>query len=145
MAHGSRPGWMAPSGPSIANFREAEGRQYVIEVPYAEARELSTEILKFGADVEVLSTRRVPERVRDALRQAAKRYGDGTEPRNRSGLRRRRPMLRQPADSAHVVSILLAPTTQEPCRRAARGPSAWAGTRRRPCRRPRDERTRRTR
>jgi predicted DNA-binding transcriptional regulator YafY len=49
---------------------------YVLELPYAEDRELVMEILKFGADVEVLGPAALRKRVRDALREAAKRYAD---------------------------------------------------------------------
>ena len=49
---------------------------YVLELPYAEDRELVMEILKYGADVEVLSPDPLRKRVRDALRAAAKRYAD---------------------------------------------------------------------
>jgi predicted DNA-binding transcriptional regulator YafY len=47
---------------------------YVLELPYAEDRELVMEILKFGADVEVLEPLALRERVADALKQAAERY-----------------------------------------------------------------------
>jgi len=47
---------------------------YVLEVPYAEDRELLMEILKFGAEVEVLAPKALRERVAGALRKAAGRY-----------------------------------------------------------------------
>jgi predicted DNA-binding transcriptional regulator YafY len=47
---------------------------YVLELPYSEDRELLMEILKYGADVEVLAPERLRSRVADALRQAASRY-----------------------------------------------------------------------
>ena len=47
---------------------------YVLEVPYADDRELMMDILKFGADVEVLAPAALRTKVRDALRSAAKRY-----------------------------------------------------------------------
>ena len=47
---------------------------YVLELPYAEDRELVMEILRFGADVEVLGPAALRKRVRDALREAARRY-----------------------------------------------------------------------
>ena len=52
---------------------EADG-SYVLEVPYADDRELVMDILKFGADVEVLAPPGLRAKVRDALRSAAKRY-----------------------------------------------------------------------
>ena len=48
---------------------------YVLEVPYAEDRELVMEILKYGADVEVVGPAALRSRVREALTQAAARYG----------------------------------------------------------------------
>lgn len=47
---------------------------YVLELPYAEAPELVMEILKFGADVEVLAPASLRERIAQAHRAAAKRY-----------------------------------------------------------------------
>ena len=52
---------------------EADG-SYVLEVPYAHDRELLMEILKFGADVEVVGPDALRERVAEALKQAARRY-----------------------------------------------------------------------
>ncbi len=49
---------------------------YFLEVPYSEDRELVMEILKFGADVEVLSPPELRKRVREALVAAAKGYGN---------------------------------------------------------------------
>jgi predicted DNA-binding transcriptional regulator YafY len=51
-------------------------------VPYAEDRELVMEILKFGADVEVVVPGRLRARVASALKAAAQRYpcaGGGTD------------------------------------------------------------------
>jgi predicted DNA-binding transcriptional regulator YafY len=54
---------------------------YVLEVPYADDRELVMEILKYGADVEVIGPAALRQRVAEALRQGAKRYANsGTEP-----------------------------------------------------------------
>jgi predicted DNA-binding transcriptional regulator YafY len=47
---------------------------YILELPYAEDRELIMEILKYGADVEVLAPAGLRKRVADALREAAQRY-----------------------------------------------------------------------
>jgi predicted DNA-binding transcriptional regulator YafY len=49
---------------------------YVLELPYAEDRELVMEILKFGADVEVLHPPALRERVATSLREAAERYAE---------------------------------------------------------------------
>jgi predicted DNA-binding transcriptional regulator YafY len=47
---------------------------YVLEIPYADDRELVMEILKYGADVEVVQPAALRERVGDAIRKAAQRY-----------------------------------------------------------------------
>ena len=52
---------------------DSEGR-YVLEVPYTDDRELLRDILKHGADVEVLEPAALREKVRDALREALQRY-----------------------------------------------------------------------
>jgi predicted DNA-binding transcriptional regulator YafY len=52
---------------------EADGA-YVLEVPYAHDQELLMEILKFGADVEVLGPDALRARAAEALRNAARRY-----------------------------------------------------------------------
>jgi predicted DNA-binding transcriptional regulator YafY len=47
---------------------------YVLEVPYADDRELVREILKFGPDVEVLAPGSLRTRVADLHKEAARRY-----------------------------------------------------------------------
>jgi predicted DNA-binding transcriptional regulator YafY len=47
---------------------------YVLEVPYADDRELMMDILKFGPDVEVLGPEKLRKRVAEHLFAAAKRY-----------------------------------------------------------------------
>jgi predicted DNA-binding transcriptional regulator YafY len=47
---------------------------YVLEIPYANDRELLMEILKYGADVEVLAPASLRDRTSEALRNAAQRY-----------------------------------------------------------------------
>lgn len=47
---------------------------YVLEVPYSEDRELVMEVLKYGADVEVVSPATLRARVVEALEQGARRY-----------------------------------------------------------------------
>ena len=47
---------------------------FCLELPYAETPELVMEILKFGADVEVLAPASLRERVAQSLAQAARRY-----------------------------------------------------------------------
>ena len=47
---------------------------YVLEIPYANDRELLMEILKFGADVEVLGPASLRDRVAAALGEALTRY-----------------------------------------------------------------------
>lgn len=48
---------------------------YVLEIPYSDDRELVMEILRYGADVEVLEPAALRKRVRDSLRKAAQQYG----------------------------------------------------------------------
>ena len=50
---------------------------YLLEVPYSHDRELLMEILKFGADVEVLAPDSLRGRVAGELARAAGRYGGG--------------------------------------------------------------------
>jgi predicted DNA-binding transcriptional regulator YafY len=52
---------------------EADG-SYVLEIPYANDRELLMEILKFGADVEVVAPADLRQRVAHALRNAVAQY-----------------------------------------------------------------------
>jgi predicted DNA-binding transcriptional regulator YafY len=53
----------------------------VLEVPYSHDRELLMEILKFGADVEVLAPEALRQRLAESLKKAASRYGkSGSEP-----------------------------------------------------------------
>jgi predicted DNA-binding transcriptional regulator YafY len=47
---------------------------YLLELPYANDRELLMEILKFGPDVEVLAPARLREKVAQTLGEAASRY-----------------------------------------------------------------------
>ena len=47
---------------------------YVLEVPYADDRELVMEILKFGPEVEVLAPAVLRMRVAESLKEAARRY-----------------------------------------------------------------------
>jgi predicted DNA-binding transcriptional regulator YafY len=53
-----------------------EGGSYVLEVPYAHERELVMEILKYGADVEVLEPESLRAEVAASLRRAAARYAE---------------------------------------------------------------------
>ena len=53
---------------------EADG-SYVLEIPYAHERELVMEILKFGAEVEVVAPSSLRARVAGDLKRAAGRYG----------------------------------------------------------------------
>ncbi|HEX2197895.1 MAG TPA: YafY family protein [Burkholderiales bacterium] len=52
---------------------EADGH-YLLELPYAHERELLMEILKFGADVEVLAPASLRSTLAQALERAASRY-----------------------------------------------------------------------
>lgn len=53
---------------------DAEGR-FILELPYADHRELIMDILKFGADVEVLAPEALRDQVRTELGRAVARYG----------------------------------------------------------------------
>ena len=53
---------------------EADG-SFVLEVPYSEDRELLMEILRYGADAEVLSPPALRKKAREQLAAALKRYG----------------------------------------------------------------------
>lgn len=52
---------------------EADG-SYVLEIPFSEDRELVMDILRYGADVEVLAPPALRSRVKQALAAALKRY-----------------------------------------------------------------------
>ncbi len=71
----ARARWVANEDwhPSQKSTTEADG-SYVLEVPYADDRELVMDILKFGADVEVLSPAALRSKVRDMLKAAVKLY-----------------------------------------------------------------------
>ena len=56
----------------VAQF-EADG-SYVLELPYADDRELLGDVLRHGADCEVLSPPELRQRVAQVLRQAAQNY-----------------------------------------------------------------------
>lgn len=53
--------------------QEADGG-YLLEIPYADDRELMMDILKYGPDVEVLGPASLRDRVKDMLVQASERY-----------------------------------------------------------------------
>lgn len=53
--------------------QEADGG-YLLEIPYADDRELMMDILKYGPDVEVLGPASLRDRVKDMLVQACERY-----------------------------------------------------------------------
>jgi predicted DNA-binding transcriptional regulator YafY len=71
----ARSRWVANEDwhPNQKSAFETDG-SYVLEVPYADDRELLMDILKFGADVEVLSPAPLRAKVRDALKAAASLY-----------------------------------------------------------------------
>ncbi len=71
----ARAQWVASEDwhPKQKSRFEPDG-SYVLEVPYADHRELLMDILKFGADVEVLAPAELRAKVREALKAAIKRY-----------------------------------------------------------------------
>ena len=70
-----RARWVASEDwhPKQKSHYEPDG-SYVLEVPYADDRELLMDILKFGAEVEVLAPAALRNKVRDTLKTAARRY-----------------------------------------------------------------------
>jgi predicted DNA-binding transcriptional regulator YafY len=59
--------------PRQKGTQESDGG-YLLEIPYADDRELLMDILKYGPDVEVLGPASLRRRVQDLLRQASERY-----------------------------------------------------------------------
>jgi predicted DNA-binding transcriptional regulator YafY len=59
--------------PRQRGTQEADGG-YLLEIPYADDRELLMDILKYGPDVEVLGPASLRKRVKELLAQAAARY-----------------------------------------------------------------------
>lgn len=59
--------------PRQKGTEETDG-SYVLEIPYADDRELLMDILKYGSDVEVLAPLSLRTRVREQLREVARRY-----------------------------------------------------------------------
>jgi predicted DNA-binding transcriptional regulator YafY len=59
--------------PEQHSHTDAQGH-YVLEIPYADERELLGDILRFGADVEVVEPPDLRNRVKRALHEAAGRY-----------------------------------------------------------------------
>ena len=68
--------WVAAESwhPKQRGAHDADGG-YVLELPYSDDRELLRDILKHGADVEVLAPENLREKVKAALVEAAKKYG----------------------------------------------------------------------
>ena len=59
--------------PNQRSFTEADG-SYVLEIPYSDERELMGDLLRYGADVEVLAPPDLRSRIKRALHEAAGRY-----------------------------------------------------------------------
>lgn len=59
--------------PNQRSTTEADG-SYVLEIPYSDERELMGDLLRFGADVEVLAPPDLRSRIKRALHEAAGRY-----------------------------------------------------------------------
>jgi predicted DNA-binding transcriptional regulator YafY len=67
--------WVAAQSWHPKQRTEVESNgSYVLEIPYAHERELLMEILKYGADVEVLAPASLRTRVAESLSRAAGRY-----------------------------------------------------------------------
>jgi len=71
-----RARWVAAERwhPAQRSRTEADGR-YVLEVPYSDPRELTMDVLKYGADVEVLAPEALRRQVADEIRRMAARLG----------------------------------------------------------------------
>ena len=68
--------WVASqSWHSSQRARFEKDGSYVLELPYANDRELLMEILKYGPEVEVLAPAALREKVNEQLEAAARRYG----------------------------------------------------------------------
>lgn len=57
-----------------------DGKNYVLQIPYSDPRELIMDILKYGPDVEVIAPASLRREVAERLREAARRYGDVQHP-----------------------------------------------------------------
>lgn len=70
-----RARWVAQEQwhPKQKGILEKDG-SYVLELPYADDRELLMDILKFGADVEVLSPAILKKRVKAEISRMTSRY-----------------------------------------------------------------------
>jgi predicted DNA-binding transcriptional regulator YafY len=70
-----RSRWVAGENwhPQQRGSTQADG-SYVLEIPYADDRELVGDILRFGADVEVMAPPDLRSRIKRALHEAVGRY-----------------------------------------------------------------------
>ena len=59
--------------PNQRSATQADG-SYVLEIPYSDERELLGDLLRFGADVEVVAPVDLRNRIKRALHEAAGRY-----------------------------------------------------------------------
>ena len=71
-----RARWVAAERwhPAQRGRTEGDGH-YVLEVPYSDPRELTMDVLKFGADVEVLAPESLRAHVAAEIRKMAARLG----------------------------------------------------------------------
>jgi len=70
-----RARWVAGEAwhPNQRSTTQADG-SYVLEIPYSDERELIGDLLRFGADVEVMAPPDLRNKVKRALHEAAGRY-----------------------------------------------------------------------
>ena len=59
--------------PDQRSHSQADG-SYVLEIPYSDERELVGDILRFGAEVEVLEPADLRDKIKRALHEASGRY-----------------------------------------------------------------------
>ena len=60
---------------SSQRTRAEKDGSWILELPYADDRELAMEIMRYGPEVEVLGPPALRKRVHKALAEAAARYG----------------------------------------------------------------------
>ena len=75
--HAARARWVAlEKWHSAQESRFDEEGRYVLTVPYSDDTELLMDILRYGADVEILEPAELREKLREKLRSARNVYGD---------------------------------------------------------------------
>ena len=71
-----RARWVADERGHPEQKGRYDGSHYLLEIPYADDRELVLDILKHGPDVEVMAPASLRREVAARLRRAAQQYND---------------------------------------------------------------------